>query len=90
MHAFLLMFVSLAVMVIGSVGAGSSLAASPGSWESVLAKAKEEGSVIVYGPGNEGLRRAMTKPFEDRYGVEIPIEFRTILGISPFTTRFLP
>jgi iron(III) transport system substrate-binding protein len=47
-----------------------SLAATP-SWDSILARAKEEGSVTVAGPGTESIRQAMTKPFEDRFGIKV-------------------
>jgi len=74
MYTFLPMILLVVTMLLGFGTEGSSLAAASASWESTLAKAKEEGSVIVYGPGNEGLRRSMTKPFEDRYGIKVQYE----------------
>jgi iron(III) transport system substrate-binding protein len=49
----------------------SILAATPSSWDSVLAKARTEGTVNVSGPGTASVRRALTKPFEDRYGIKV-------------------
>ena len=48
-----------------------TLAASASSWDSILAKARTEGSVTVSGPGTADARRSLTKPFEDRYGIRV-------------------
>lgn len=48
-----------------------SLAATANSFEAILAKAKSEGSVTVAGPGTADARRALSKPFEDRYGIRV-------------------
>ena len=48
-----------------------TLAASASSWDSLLAKARTEGSVTVSGPGTADARRSLTKPFEDRYGIRV-------------------
>jgi len=49
-------------------------ATSSDSWDTTLAKARQEGRVIVYGPGTASLRQLMTKPFEDRYGIKVDYE----------------
>lgn len=42
-------------------------------WESVVAAAKKEGQVAVMGPAGAELRRALTEPFQRKYG--IPVEY---------------
>ena len=59
------------VLLVSSI---NSPAAPSASWDSVLAKAKKEGQVTVFGPGTASLRRLMTKPFEERYGIKVDYE----------------
>jgi iron(III) transport system substrate-binding protein len=70
MRRFLFIICCGALLVSG-FGVQVVYSATPLSWDLVLAKAKEEGKVIVVGPGTETIRRAMTKPFEDRYGIKV-------------------
>ncbi|HLB29333.1 MAG TPA: extracellular solute-binding protein [Dehalococcoidia bacterium] len=54
-------------------------AASPGGgkaaweeeWDRVLAAAKREGKVTVMGPAGAEARRALTEPFEKKYGISV-------------------
>jgi iron(III) transport system substrate-binding protein len=71
MCRFLIIVETAVILSIDFLSPLASLAATPGSWDSVLAKARAEGIVIVSGPGTASARQALTKPFEDRYGIKV-------------------
>ena len=70
----ILVSASVMILVLGPGVWFPSHAASIGSWDSIVAKAKKEGSVNVSGPGTASVRRAMTKPFQSRYGISVEYE----------------
>ncbi|HLB29515.1 MAG TPA: extracellular solute-binding protein, partial [Dehalococcoidia bacterium] len=53
-------------------------------WEQVLEAAKREGKVAVAGPDGAGPRRALTEPFEAKYGIKV--EFQGFQG-AEFAAR---
>jgi iron(III) transport system substrate-binding protein len=68
----------------GAGGAsGAQPAASSGdagaSWDAVVAAAKQEGKVVVYGPEGADMRAALTRGFQQRYP-DIQIEFSGMAG----------
>ena len=71
MCRFLIMFGTVLFLSLDSADPLITLAATPSSWDSILAKARTEGSVTVAGPGTADARRSLTKPFEDRYGIRV-------------------
>ena len=71
MRRFLIMFGAALFVSVGCVAPVMTLAATPSSWDSLLAKARAEGSVTVAGPGTVTARRSLTKAFEDRYGIRV-------------------
>jgi iron(III) transport system substrate-binding protein len=70
----------------GAVGAdnrapatGSPAApAADAEWERVLAAARQEGRVTVYGPRGDTARLALTGPFQEQYGIQVDY-----LGLPP-------
>jgi ABC-type Fe3+ transport system substrate-binding protein len=70
MNGLLLTILTAAILSVGLVCHDSSAAATT-PWESVLAKAREEGKLIVY--ASETLRRP-AKIFEDRFGIKVRFE----------------
>jgi ABC-type glycerol-3-phosphate transport system substrate-binding protein len=71
MSRFLIMFGMVLFSSLLCGGHVSSFAAAAGSWDSVLAKARVEATVTISGPGTASVRQALTKPFEDRYGIKV-------------------
>jgi iron(III) transport system substrate-binding protein len=71
MCRFLIIFGTVLILSMGFMSPLASLAATPASWDSVLSKARAEGTVSVAGPGTASVRQALTKPFEDRYGIKV-------------------
>ena len=72
MRRFLIMFGIVLILSLEDSGAPvRTLAATPSSWDSLLAKARAEGSVTVAGPGTVSARRSLTKPFEERFGIRV-------------------
>jgi ABC-type Fe3+ transport system substrate-binding protein len=71
MQCFLILFGSVFFLAARAIGPLISFAATPSSWDSILAKARTEGTVTVAGPGTADARRSLTKSFEDRYGIRV-------------------
>lgn len=71
MCRFLIMLGTVLFLSLDSGFPLMTLAATPDSWDSLLAKARAEGSVTVAGPGTVSARRSLTKPFEDRFGIRV-------------------
>src|SRR5215510_6831291 len=71
MCRFLIIFGTVLFLSLDSGFPLMTLAATPGSWDSLLARARAEGSVTVAGPGTVSARRSLTKPFEDRFGIRV-------------------
>src|ERR1700746_2512619 len=71
MCRFLIMFGTVLILFVNSGAPVMTLAAMPSSWDSLLAKARAEGSVTVAGPGTVSARRSLTKPFEERFGIRV-------------------
>ncbi|HKZ50988.1 MAG TPA: extracellular solute-binding protein [Dehalococcoidia bacterium] len=43
-------------------------------WDRVLAAAKQEGKVALLGPAGDDIRRALTEPFEKKYGIAVEFQ----------------
>src|SRR5713226_8500496 len=71
MCRLLIMFGTVLFLSLDSGVPVKTLAATPSSWDSLLAKARGEGSVTVAGPGTVSARRSLTKPFEERFGIRV-------------------
>jgi iron(III) transport system substrate-binding protein len=71
MYRFLILFGTVLLLSLDSGVPVVILAATPASWDSVLTKARAEGSVTVAGPGTVSTRRSLTKPFEERFGIRV-------------------
>ena len=64
----------------------ATAAAIPPEWEQVLAAARKEGKVVVAGPTGADERKALTEPFESKYGISVEYLGKTS---AEFTTRIL-
>ncbi|HLB29743.1 MAG TPA: hypothetical protein VJM69_06415, partial [Dehalococcoidia bacterium] len=56
--------------------AGPTAAAKPDweqEWERVVEAAKKEGRVALIGPQGSEVRRALTDPFKQKYGIDVEI-----------------
>ena len=71
MGRFLILFGTVLFLSLDSGDPVMTPAATPGSWDALLAKARAEGSVTVAGPGTVSARRSLTKPFEERFGIRV-------------------
>ena len=71
MCRFLIMFGTVLFLSLDSGDPVTTVAATPSSWDSLLTKARAEGSVTVAGPGTVSARRSLTKPFEERFGIRV-------------------
>ena len=51
--------------------APSVFGAGQGDWDKLVAAAKKEGKVMVYGRGDPEVRKQLTKAFSDKYGIDL-------------------
>jgi iron(III) transport system substrate-binding protein len=51
--------------------AASSKTPAPSDWQTTVAAAKREGSVVMTGSPNQAFRQAITQAFADRFGIEL-------------------
>ncbi|HLB29704.1 MAG TPA: hypothetical protein VJM69_06215, partial [Dehalococcoidia bacterium] len=52
-------------------------------WEQVLAAARREGKIALAGPSESGLRRALTEPFQKKYGITVEYLAATGSELAP-------
>lgn len=64
-------------------GSASAAAAAPADWDSVVAAAKKEGTVAVFGPDGTDMQTVLTTEFEKQFGIHVDFVGDPGPGISP-------
>ncbi len=72
MHKVIVFFLA-GVLVCGPLAQPAPAASAKDKWENILAEAKKEGTVKVYGQVGPELRVALTKAFKEELGLELEL-----------------
>ncbi len=59
----------------------SAKPAAQGEWEKTIELAKKEGKVVVSIPASTGLRTAIERMFEKRYGIDVDAKWLNKMGV---------